>query len=109
MQGVMAILLKKAVRSYLKDRFEDRFDDEEYELLAEEFKRETTPEEFTALRKSDGDERREIIREISSRIQARVNKSGGKEEKDLMKRFMRARKETSTPRTAAKGGKSKRA
>jgi hypothetical protein len=109
MKGVMAILLKKAVRSYLENRFKDRFDDEEYELLAEEFKSETTSEEFTALRKSDGDERSNIIRGISSRIQARVSKSGSKEDKDLMKRFMKAREETSTSRPAAKSGRSKRA
>jgi len=109
MQGIMAVLLKKAVKSYLEDRLRDRFEAGEYEVLAEEFKRETTPEEFTALRKSDGDERRELIRTIASRIQTRVNRSGNKDEKDLMKRFMKARKETSTPSASTAARKTTRA
>lgn len=103
MKGLMAPLLKTAIKAYLKDRFGDRFESEEYELLAEEFKVETTNDEFASLRKLDGDERRELVRSIASRIQARVKKTGSREDQDLMKRFMRARQQTSASRKAAKG------
>jgi hypothetical protein len=105
MEGMMAALLKTAVKKYLRDRYEDRFDGDEYELLANEFKHETTNEEFTALRKSSGDERREVIRAIALRIQARVRKEGTKEEKDLMKRFMKAREETTSSAAKTPAGR----
>ena len=101
MEGMLAMLLKGAVKKYLKDRFGDRFDSDEIELLAGEFKQETTSEEFSSLRSADSEERRDLIRAISKRIQAKVQKSGRKEEKELMKRFMKAREETSTSRGAA--------
>ena len=106
MEGMMAMLLKGAVKKYLEHRFGDRFDRDEFEILAEEFKRETTGEEFSSLRSADSDERRDLIRTISTRIQAKVQKTGTKEEKELMKRFMKAREETSTSRATA-GGKKK--
>ena len=110
MEGMMGMLLKGAVKRYLKDRFGDRFTGDEFELLADEFKRETTGEEFSALRGADGEERRGLIRTISKRIQAHVQKTGAKEEKELMKRFMKAREETSTSgRTAAAKKKSRKA
>jgi len=96
MEGMMAMLLKGAVKKYLKDRFGDRFTSDEFEILAQEFKQETTSEEFSALRSADSEERRELIRIISKRIQAKIQKTGAKEDKELMKRFMKAREETST-------------
>ncbi len=108
MEGMMAMLLKGAVKKYLEHRFGDRFDSHEFEVLAEEFKQETTGEEFSSLRSADSDERRELIRTVSKRIQAKVQKSGTREEKELMKRFMRAREDTSTSRTTAAGKKKPR-
>ncbi|MDP3938534.1 MAG: hypothetical protein Q8R92_10410 [Deltaproteobacteria bacterium] len=105
MQGLMAPLLKTAIKAYLKGRFGDRFGSEEYDRLAEEFKVETTNEEFSALRKLDGDERRDLVRAIGERIQARVKKTGTKEDKALVKRFMTARAKTSTSAKPAKARK----
>jgi len=105
MEGLMAMLLKGAVKKYLKDRFGDRFTSGEFEMLAEEFKLETSSGEFSDLRGADAEERRELIRTISMRIQANIQKTGTKEDKELMKRFMKAREETSTRRSPAAGKK----
>jgi hypothetical protein len=105
MEGMMGMLLKGAVKKYLKDRFGNRFTRDEFEVLAEEFKQETTGDEFSALRSADSEERRELIRTIAKRIQARVQKTGSKENKELMKRFMKAREETSTSGRKAAGKK----
>ncbi len=105
MRGLMAPLLKTAIKAYLKDRFGDRFGSEDYDRLAEEFKVETTNEEFSALRKLDGDERRDLVRAIAERIQMRVKKTGTKEEKAMFKRFMNARAKTPTSAKPAKGRK----
>ena len=106
MEGMMGMLLKGAVKKYLKDRFGDRFTSDEFEILAEEFKIETTSDEFSTLRSADGDERRDLIRSISKRIQARIRKTGTKEDNEMMKRFMKAREETTT-RGKAAGAKKK--
>ena len=108
MDGLMAPLLKTAIRAYLKDRFGDRFRGEEYERLAEEFTAEATRDEFSALRKLKGDERREVIRKIAGRIQARIKKSGSKKDKDMMKQFMKARTRTTTSGTAKGAAKKKK-
>lgn len=107
MKGLMAPLLKTALKAYLKDRFGDRFESDEYEVLAEEFKIETTNEEFSALRSLEGDERRDLVRSIAKRIQARVKKTGTKEDQELMKRFMKARAETSASGGPSRGRKRK--
>ncbi len=109
MEGMLGMLLKGAVKKYLKDRFGDRFTRDEFEILAEEFKLETSGEEFSALRGADAEERRELIRTISMRIQANIQKTGTKEDKALMKRFMKAREETSTSRGPAAGKRKKSA
>ncbi len=111
MEGLLAPLLKVAVKKYLKDRLGERFSEEEYEILAEEFKKETTGKEFSILRRSDGEERRELVRSIARRIVTRVKKTGTKEEKAMMRRFTKARQETSTTASGSKrtGGRKSRA
>jgi 2,3-bisphosphoglycerate-independent phosphoglycerate mutase len=108
MEGLLAPLLKAVVKKYLKDRLGKRFTTEEYETLAEEFKKETTNEEFSDLRRSDGEERRELVRSIARRIEARVKKTGTKEEKAYMRKFAKARRETSTTAKRTKGPGRKR-
>jgi hypothetical protein len=110
MEGLLAPLLKAAVKKYLKDRLGERFSEQEYATLAEEFKRETTNEEFSILRRSDGEERQELVRSIARRIETRVKKSGTKEAKAMMRRFAKARGETSTTTGGSKrtgGGKNR--
>jgi hypothetical protein len=111
MEGLLAPILKVAVKKYLKDRLGERFSAQEYEILAEEFKRETTGEEFSILRRSDGEERRGLVRSIAHRIEARVKKTGTREEKAMMRRFSKARRETSTTAGGSKrrGGRRGRA
>ncbi|MFQ5457432.1 MAG: hypothetical protein ACE5FC_03105 [Myxococcota bacterium] len=111
MDGLMAPILRTGIKAYLKDRFGARFTGEDYDRLADEFTKETSREEFSALRKLEGDDRRALIREIADRIRARIRKSGSKQDKEMMKRFMKARAETSPARPAkgARGKKKKKA
>ena len=103
MQGILAPLLRTAVRKYLRDRFQDRFSSDDYERLAKEFLAETTSDEFSELRRADSEQRRDLIRTISLRIQSRFRKNGTKEEKALMRAFAKARSETSTRSGRGKG------
>ncbi len=108
MDGLMAPLLRTGIRAYLKNRFGDKFRGNEYERLAEEFTAEATRDEFFALRKLKGDERREVIRKIARRIQRRIKKSGSKKDKDMLKRFMKIRAETPASGLTRRAAKKKK-
>ena len=108
MDGLMAPLLRTGIRAYLKDRFGDKFRGDEYERLAEEFTAETTSDEFLALRKLNGDERRALIRKIAGRIQARIKKSGSRKDKDMLKRIIRVRAETPASGPTRRAAKKKK-